>query len=128
MSALYETAPVGGIPQGDFLNAAAGLVVSLSAEELMAAAKGIECAMGREPGPRWGPRLIDLDILLYGDAEIRTDDLVVPHPELWNRLFVLGPLSDILPPGHLADRVQQRMREIDGEQRIEPYRPRPRQP
>jgi len=96
-SSLIDTAPVGGPPQGDFLNAACELETTLSARELLAAVLGVERAMGRKPGVRWGPRIIDIDILLYDESIIEEPDLVVPHPRLTEREFVLGPLAEIAP-------------------------------
>jgi 7,8-dihydro-6-hydroxymethylpterin-pyrophosphokinase len=64
--------------------------------------------MGREKTERWGPRVIDIDLLLYGEEEIRELDLVVPHRELMNRRFVLVPLTELLPDGPLRDRMQER--------------------
>jgi 2-amino-4-hydroxy-6-hydroxymethyldihydropteridine diphosphokinase len=108
-SHLYETAPIGPRDQPWFLNAVVRAEVEMSAYDLLGAAKRIEQDMGRRPSKRWGPRLIDIDLLLYGDAVIATHDLVVPHPELWNRRFVLVPLIDVLPAGALADRARERI-------------------
>ena len=108
VSRLYESAPVG--PQGQpwFANAVIELGTSSSPRELLGAAKRTESEMGREKTERWGPRLIDIDLLLYGDEEIRELDLVVPHRELMNRRFVLVPLIELLPDGPLRDRMQER--------------------
>jgi 2-amino-4-hydroxy-6-hydroxymethyldihydropteridine diphosphokinase len=118
LSLLYETAPVGPQNQGWFLNAVVRADVSLSPRELLAAAKRIELEMGRQPSERWGPRLIDIDLLLFSDESIQSDDLIVPHPELWNRRFVLVPLADVLPIGPTADRVRTRLVELGDEQEL----------
>jgi len=98
VSALIETEPVGGPPgQGRFLNAAAKIETDLAPEALLEELKRVERALGRKPGPRWGPREIDLDILLYGDTILETGTLVIPHPRMRERRFVLEPLSEIAP-------------------------------
>jgi len=97
-STLIETAPVGGPPgQGPFLNGAARLRTDLAPAALLAELKAVERAGGRRDGPRWGPRPIDLDILLYGGDVLDTPDLVIPHPRLGERRFVLAPLAEIAP-------------------------------
>ena len=98
-SRLYRTAPVGPQDQPDYVNAAVCLRTRLTAEGLLAALQRVERAHGRvRDGRRWGPRTLDLDILLYGEALIDRPGLRVPHPELANRAFVLVPLADIAPP------------------------------
>lgn len=96
-SGLYETKPWGVEDQPDFINMAAEAETVLLPEELLRVFKETEREMGRESGERWGPRLIDLDILFYDDKIIRSDELVVPHPLLHERAFVLEPLSEIAP-------------------------------
>jgi 2-amino-4-hydroxy-6-hydroxymethyldihydropteridine diphosphokinase len=97
-SRLYRTAPVGPQDQPDYVNAAVCLRTRLTAEGLLAALQRVERAHGRVgDGRRWGPRTLDLDILLYGDACIDRPGLRVPHPQLANRAFVLVPLADIAP-------------------------------
>jgi len=118
ISRLYETAPVGPRDQPWFLNAVLRAESGLSAHDLLAAAKRIEQDLGRTPSERWGPRVVDIDLLLYGDAVIATHDLVVPHPELWNRRFVLVPLLDVLPAGPLADRVRKRLDALGADQEL----------
>jgi 2-amino-4-hydroxy-6-hydroxymethyldihydropteridine diphosphokinase len=97
VSSLYETAPWGVADQPPFLNAAVAIETDLSLAELLAFVKGMEREMGRQPSGRWGPRLIDIDILLYGDLVLQTPDLVIPHPRLAERAFVLVPLAEIAP-------------------------------
>ena len=97
VSAIYQTEPWGYTDQPRFLNAACAGTTSLSPEALLALAKSIEGELGREPTFRYGPRLIDIDILLYDDAIISTDNYRVPHPGLDKRDFVLAPLAEIAP-------------------------------
>jgi 2-amino-4-hydroxy-6-hydroxymethyldihydropteridine diphosphokinase len=97
MSRLYLTKPWGGEVQGDFLNAAAEVETHLGPRELLAAAKNVEIGLGRRPGGKWGPREIDIDILLYGDQVVQADGLRIPHPLLCRRGFVLAPLAEIAP-------------------------------
>ncbi len=96
VSSVYETEPVGP-PQPDFLNAVCQVETELSPEDLLGALKAIETALGRTPRQRWGPREIDLDLLLYGDEVVDQPGLSVPHPELTRRPFVLTPLAEIAP-------------------------------
>jgi 2-amino-4-hydroxy-6-hydroxymethyldihydropteridine diphosphokinase len=121
VSRLYETAPVGPQDQNWFLNAVLSIQTSVPPQDLLLAAKQIERDMGRVPAARWGPRLIDVDILLYGDEHLTSDDLTLPHPELWNRRFVLVPLGEVLPTGPLADRVKARLAELGEEQELHPW-------
>jgi 2-amino-4-hydroxy-6-hydroxymethyldihydropteridine diphosphokinase len=99
VSSLYETEPVGEFPdQPDFLNAAARIRTGLEPEALLDVCKAIEFEEGRMFGaPRHGPRPIDLDVLLLGDLELETERLVIPHPELTARRFVLVPLLELDP-------------------------------
>ena len=95
-SRVYETDPVGP-PQPDYLNAVVSVSTSLSARQLLEALKAIEAELGRQHTDRWGPREIDLDLLLYGDDTIREPGLEVPHTRLHERRFVLEPLADLDP-------------------------------
>jgi 2-amino-4-hydroxy-6-hydroxymethyldihydropteridine diphosphokinase len=112
VSSVRETDPVGIADQPRFLNAAVALETELSARELLGLLLGIERRLGRtRAGPRFGPRTIDLDLLVYGDAQIDEPGLEVPHPRLHERLFALEPLVDLDPGlvvpgrGRLADLV-----------------------
>ena len=97
-SGLYRSAPFGGVEQADFINAAASLSTTLSARDLLAALKALEQKRGREPGGvRWGPRILDLDLLVYDDEIIDEPGLSVPHPGIAERNFVLLPLVEIAP-------------------------------
>ncbi|HEX3968048.1 MAG TPA: 2-amino-4-hydroxy-6-hydroxymethyldihydropteridine diphosphokinase [Edaphobacter sp.] len=99
MSSFYDTEPVGYREQPRFLNGALLLETELGPRELMRELLGVERAMGREREgavPK-GPRVIDLDLLLYGDVVMATDELTLPHPEMQERRFVLEPLAEIAP-------------------------------
>ena len=93
-----ETDPVGGPPgQGKFLNGAVVVETELPARELLRRLQSIERSLGRERRERWGPRTIDLDILLYGEHVVEAEGLAVPHPRMHERRFVLEPLAQIAP-------------------------------
>ncbi len=96
-SSLYETAPVGITDQPLFLNRVAAVRSTLSPRALLNALLHLENQMGRTRTVRWGPRVIDLDLLLYGDTQIAERNLTVPHPHLRERGFVLIPLAEIAP-------------------------------
>jgi 2-amino-4-hydroxy-6-hydroxymethyldihydropteridine diphosphokinase len=94
----------------------------LSPRYLLEALKRIESDLGRQPARRWGERVIDLDLLLYDDASLAEADLVVPHPELWRRLFVLVPLAELLP-GLTAPNgcsIQESIANLRGSQTVRP--------
>jgi len=95
-SRIYETEPVGGPPQGKFLNAAIKIKTSLTPLSLLKTTKNIEKDLGRKKSVRFGPRQIDLDILFYGDRVIKTRGLIVPHPRIFEREFMLKPLREVL--------------------------------
>ncbi|MBR0604299.1 2-amino-4-hydroxy-6-hydroxymethyldihydropteridine diphosphokinase [Bacillus safensis] len=97
ISSIYETTPVGYENQDDFLNMAVKITTSLRPEELLSLTQKIEQELGRTREVRWGPRTADLDILLYNRENIETEQLVVPHPRMYERLFVLVPMSEICP-------------------------------
>lgn len=97
VSSLYETAPVGVTDQPPFLNAAAAIRTTLTPEGLLQALLHLENEMGRARTLRWGPRVIDIDILAFGERRISTPALTVPHPRLWERAFALVPLAEIAP-------------------------------
>jgi len=95
VSSVIETDPVGFTDQPRFLNAVAGLETDLSPFDLLDELQRIESRLGRVRTRRWGPRTIDLDILLYDDQVIQTDHLTIPHPLMAERRFVLGPLAEV---------------------------------
>lgn len=97
VASLYRTRAVSPIPQPDFLNTAALAHTALGPEAVLALGKSLERAAGRRPGPRFGPRPLDIDILLYGDRVSDDPELTLPHPRLHERRFMLRPLADIAP-------------------------------
>jgi 2-amino-4-hydroxy-6-hydroxymethyldihydropteridine diphosphokinase len=98
VSSFIDTDPVGGPPgQPVYLNGAARIETDLAPADLLAELKRIERRLGRRGGPQWGPRPVDLDILLYGDCVVDEPDLVIPHMGLRERRFVLAPLAQIAP-------------------------------
>jgi 2-amino-4-hydroxy-6-hydroxymethyldihydropteridine diphosphokinase len=114
VSHLYETDPVGGPPgQGAFLNCVVELRTARSARELLTVAQAAESAADRVRAERWGPRTLDVDVLLVGDEIIHEPDLIVPHPRMWERGFVLVPLADLAPElvvGHLTTDIGRGVR------------------
>ena len=97
VAALYETEPVSEIRQELFLNTAVVGRARLAATDLLAVAKAIELLAGRRRGERWGPRALDVDLLLYGATVSRDPELTLPHPRLTERAFYLDPLTEIAP-------------------------------
>ena len=97
VSSFYETEPVGLRDQPWFLNCAVEMETDLGPEELLAMLKGIEKKLGRAPTVPQGPRVVDLDVLFYGDQVVQSPDLTIPHPRLGARKFVLEPLAEIAP-------------------------------
>ena len=119
-SSLYETSPVGGPPQRSFVNMVARIETELSPQELLAAVKGIETKLGRDSSAiRWGPRVVDLDILTFGDEKLNEPDLEIPHPRIAERRFVLVPLLEIDPEAadpwgkRYSDWLEQAEGEVD---------------
>lgn len=121
---LYRTDPVGYTDQDWFLNTVALLETGLSPGELLGVLMEAENKMGRERAIRWGPRVIDLDILLYGELTINWPDLQIPHPRLEERAFVVVPLADLYPdmllPGGRA--ASDLAAQLSKAQRIESYK------
>jgi 2-amino-4-hydroxy-6-hydroxymethyldihydropteridine diphosphokinase len=98
VSKVYETDPVGGPPgQAAYLNCVVELATDLSPRQLLGVCHRLESAAGRVRGERWGPRTLDADVLLVGDLRVEEPDLVVPHPRMWERRFVLAPLAELAP-------------------------------
>ena len=109
VSSLYESDPVGPQDQPKFTNAVVKAETELSPFELLDHLKAIEKEIGRKKTKRWGPRVIDLDIIFYGDLVISTDSLVIPHPRAHERRFVLEPLLEIEPSAwHPAENMAVR--------------------
>jgi 2-amino-4-hydroxy-6-hydroxymethyldihydropteridine diphosphokinase len=97
-SSLFASAPFGPVEQGDFVNAAAAMMTRLSAHEMLNQLRTIEDSHGRKrDGERWGPRTLDLDLLVFSDKEISDDVLTLPHPGIRERNFVLLPLCELAP-------------------------------
>ena len=97
VSPVYETSPVGGPEQPDYLNAVVAVDTGFTPHELLGVAQRLEAEAQRVRAVRWGPRTLDVDVLLVGDERVDTPDLVVPHPRMTERAFVLVPLADLDP-------------------------------
>ena len=97
ISRVYETDPVGGPVQDDYLNAVVAVETDLDPWALLALAQACEAAAHRVREERWGPRTLDVDVLLYDDVTLDDPDLTIPHPRMWEREFVLAPLRDVAP-------------------------------
>jgi len=97
VSRIYETEPVGGPKQPEYLNAVVAVDTGLPARALLERGQELEAAARRVRAERWGPRTLDVDVLLVGDLCVDEPDLVVPHPRMWERAFVLAPLADVAP-------------------------------
>lgn len=95
VSSIYETEPVGFVNQPSFLNICVYVKTDVSPYEMLEICQSIENELGRVRDKRWGPRIIDLDILLYNQENIEADDLIIPHPRMYERAFVLVPLMEI---------------------------------
>ena len=116
VSSLYRTAPWGGVPQPDYANACAIGHTALAPFDLLDAVKTLERDLGRVDTVRWGPRVIDIDILFYGDVSMQDERLVIPHRDLMRRAFVLIPLAEIAPDLVIAGRrVADAARDLAGE-------------
>lgn len=102
-SAVYETAPVGGPEQPDYLNMVVAVATALEPEALLERCLAIEAEHGRVRRERWGPRTLDLDLLAFGAEERRSERLTLPHPRMAERAFVLVPLAEIAPELKIGD-------------------------
>lgn len=105
VSPIYETPPWGKTDQPAFLNSAALMRTDIAPHRLLNAILDCERALGRERTDRWGPRTIDIDILLYGDSQVDEPGLTIPHPRIRERAFVLCPLADLLPDANICGRT-----------------------
>ena len=105
ISSVYKTPPWGIEDQDWFLNACASVQTTLTAQELLAECLEAEIALKRVRNIRWGPRTIDLDVLIFGDEQIAEDNLQVPHPRMHERAFVLKPMADIAPNLYLQGKM-----------------------
>ena len=127
-SSLYETVPVGPAARNAFLNAVVRVHTTLRPESLLAVTQAVESRLGREPAVRWGPRVIDLDILLYDARQVHRPFLDIPHTALHERLFVLVPLGELDPQLRLpsGEPIRQRIAALpdrDGVRRLSPFPP-----
>lgn len=125
VSSLYETTPVGGPPQRSFVNLVARIESDRSPRELLEVCEGVEQRLGREPSEiRWGPRVADLDVLLFGDQKVNEADLEIPHPRMTQRRFVLVPLLELDPEAvdPWGSRLADWLDEAEGEvELLEPF-------
>ncbi|MDQ4108210.1 MAG: 2-amino-4-hydroxy-6-hydroxymethyldihydropteridine diphosphokinase [Actinomycetota bacterium] len=112
-SRVWETAPVGGPPQPDYLNAVIRVETDLSARDLLDAARRVETRLGRVRTERWGARSLDVDVLLYDEELIDEPELVVPHPRIAQRAFVLLPLLELEPDLVLPDGTRLKEVRVD---------------
>ena len=121
LSSVYETEPWGYTLQPTFLNLVCAVETGLSPQELLELAQGVERDLGRVPTFRYGPRTMDVDILLYGDEVIETPDLQIPHPSFSERAFVLVPLAEIAPglvhPA-LGKSIAELFEEVSGKEKV----------
>ena len=117
VSSLYTTKPVGVTDQPDFVNAIVIAESELPAHELLHILQGIEKAMGRERKEKWGPRIIDLDLIQYGEIAMESEELTLPHPYAHQRKFVLQPWKEIEPDAVLTHhgRISELLEQIPGE-------------
>ena len=123
VSPIYQTPPWGVTNQPDFLNLCLAAETDLPPVELLSFVKNLENELGREPAERWGPRLIDIDILFYANEVIETENMTIPHARLEGRAFVLRPLADIAPDfvhPVLGKTIAELAAAVDGEG-IRPY-------
>jgi 2-amino-4-hydroxy-6-hydroxymethyldihydropteridine diphosphokinase len=104
VSPVYETAPVGGPDQPDYLNAVLVAATSLPARAVLGRALAAEAALGRVRGERWGPRTLDVDVIVYGNQASADPELTLPHPRAHERAFVLAPWHDLAPAAEIPGR------------------------
>jgi 2-amino-4-hydroxy-6-hydroxymethyldihydropteridine diphosphokinase len=113
VSGVYETDPVGGPEQDRYLNLVVELDTDRSPRDLLGVCHRLESAAGRVRTERWGPRTLDVDLLWMDGVEVAEDDLVVPHPRMWQRRFVLAPLRDLAPDLVPPEAVEQSEGHVD---------------
>jgi 2-amino-4-hydroxy-6-hydroxymethyldihydropteridine diphosphokinase len=122
-SQVWETQPVGGPPQPDFLNAVLRIETTLSPEALLDACGRVEDALGRVRDVRWGPRTIDVDILLFGEQTVDLPRLQVPHPRMLERAFVLLPLLELDPDAATPEGIRLADVHIDEQSGVRRFAP-----
>ena len=127
VSSLYQTAPVGFTDQAWFLNAAARLQTALTPAALLSVTQATERRLGRTPAPRWGPRVIDIDILLYDAVQLHRPFLTIPHAAMYDRAFVLVPLHELAPDLQLPSGVwvRDRLTTLPNDGSVQRYGPFP---
>ena len=113
VSGVYKTAPIGGPAQGPFLNLVVEMRTSVGPYDLLAICQQLEASAGRARTERWGPRTLDVDVLLYGEFELDDAELTIPHPRMNERAFVLYPLAELAP-----ELLPSRWRETVSDQEI----------
>ena len=113
VSGVYKTAPIGGPAQGPFLNLVVEMRTSVGPYDLLAICQQLEASAGRARTDRWGPRTLDIDVLLYGEFELIDTELTIPHPRMNERAFVLYPLAELAP-----ELLPSRWRETVSDQEI----------
>jgi 2-amino-4-hydroxy-6-hydroxymethyldihydropteridine diphosphokinase len=125
VSRLYRTKPVGPVEQNDFTNAAVRVKTDLSPEDLMKKCLGLEAAMGRDrvSAVRWGPRVIDIDIILYDNLTIKNAEVEIPHPRFLERAFVLIPIAEIAPERTIGGRNLRELASSIDSTGVEPFSP-----
>ncbi|MFB3119456.1 MAG: 2-amino-4-hydroxy-6-hydroxymethyldihydropteridine diphosphokinase [Stenotrophomonas maltophilia] len=129
-SSIYQTAPWGHLEQPDFLNSVLEIKTTLQPVPLLELTQSIERLIGRQPGIRFGPRLIDIDILLYGEQSVRLEepDLQIPHPRMHLRAFVLVPLAELTPAlvlPNFSAKVEELRDGVDGKEGVILWGPPP---
>lgn len=118
-SSIYETEPVGYVDQAPFLNMVVALSTRMTPQQLLIAMQEIEQKLGRTRDIRWGPRTIDLDMLLYGDEQIVSEELTLPHPRMLERAFVLIPLVEVLAKQNGANEaVSAELKKLKGKEGV----------
>ena len=122
-SRVWETDPVGGPEQPDFLNVVIRVVTELEPVDLLGACNRTEAALGRVRDVRWGPRTVDIDVLLIDDRTIDEPRLVVPHPRMTQRAFVIMPLLELDPDPVLPGGVRLLDIRLDGDEAVRPFAP-----
>ena len=121
LSRVYETEPIGVTDQPRFLNMVVEVEIGeeIGAHDLLKMAKNVEAELGRIERVRWGPREIDIDVLLVGDEQVKEEDFELPHPRMWERAFVMVPLAELAPglrgpSGETAAEIAERLRKAQG--------------